>query len=35
MSHMAMWIVSFGQTYWIVHELRKDLRRLGFNKKIK
>jgi hypothetical protein len=33
-SHLAMWFVSFGQTYWIVRELQKDLRRLQDNKKI-
>jgi hypothetical protein len=33
-SHMAMWLVSFGQTLWIVSEVRKEVRSLK-NKIIK
>jgi hypothetical protein len=30
-SHTAMWFVSFGQTIWIVREVRKEIRVL-YNK---
>jgi hypothetical protein len=33
LSHLAMWIVSFGQTFWIVHELKKELTMRGLRKR--
>lgn len=31
-SHVTGWILANAQTIWIVRELKKEIRRLGFNK---